>query len=310
MTKIVMKDQFLECTQRIAEFNHNLAELEHIAIAVTDPVLILDEPEKRALQLVARSHEGTAVVAAPMGGLSGARALRAAITDHRGRLRASYFVKLSFRDKLQEESINFRNHVSSLLEFGTYPALVREIDAGIRKRRALLYQIADGYDLSLFDLMVSDEAAAVTAVNTVRSILSPWEAFKETQRISMGTLRASKIDDVDIHVDSHERTYIEDIEAIQWEITTSYQHGDLHASNILCKADGSPLVVDFGNVGRAPSCTDPVLLELSVLFHLDSPLRRAGWPTSRQTGAWFDLDEYLRGCPIPNFISQCPFMGT
>ena len=88
-------------------------------------------------------------------------------------------------------------------------------------------------------------------------------------------------------------------------MTTSYQHGDLHGFNILCDASGGAVVIDFGNVGPAPTCMDPVILELSVLFHKDSPFRSTSWPTNEQAETWFNLDEYLLGCPVPTFIRKC-----
>ena len=50
-------------------------------------------------------------------------------------------------------------------------------------------------------------------------------------------------------------------EEIAQEIATSCQHGDLHGFNVLCDGLGNAVVIDFGNVGRAPSCIDPIVLE-------------------------------------------------
>lgn len=305
MTQLLKKDRFLECIERIADFNIQLQALETITIEMADPSVSLDEVEERTLRLAARLRDGKVVEATPMGGLSGARTLRTRISDDSGRVLATYFVKIGSREQIQEESANYDSYVGSLLTLGTHPARVHQIDAGIRKRKALLYQIAGDYSLSLFELLDSDEPAAITIVDAVRGILAPWDAFHERSSIEIGVLRSKRITDAEMTRFKEDLSSAQSFENMQMDVTTSYQHGDLHGFNILCNSAGTPLVVDFGNVARAPSCTDPILLELSVLFHAESPFRGAGWPTPSQAEAWFDLDDYLRGCPIPLFIKKC-----
>ena len=116
---------------------------------------------------------------------------------------------------------------------------------------------------------------------------------------------ADETDDGSFHpfrdvLDSTER-----FEDIEQEIATTCQHGDLHGLHVLCDGSGNAAVIDFGNVGPAPSCTDPIVLELSVSFHKDSPFRGHSWPTVQQSEAWFDVDEYLQRCPVPNFVAAC-----
>ncbi|MDE0005579.1 MAG: hypothetical protein OXQ29_23050, partial [Rhodospirillaceae bacterium] len=76
-------------------------------------------------------------------------------------------------------------------------------------------------------------------------------------------------------------------------------------SNVLSKPDGSPLIVDFASIRAGPACLDPVFLELSVIFHMDSPLRNQEWPTLEQAERWFDLDAYLYKCPAADFVEAC-----
>ena len=121
----------------------------------------------------------------------------------------------------------------------------------------------------------------------------------------MRDLRTQRIDDSEIQPYRDALGATEEFEEIEQEMTTSCQHGDLHGFNVLCNESGTPIVIDFGNVGPAPTCIDPIILELSVLFHRDSPLRSISWPTEEQAEAWFDLEEYLRGCPVPEFIKEC-----
>ena len=305
MTRLLTKDNFLACVERLQAFSTELETLDAIEIDPSGSIFTLDQIEKRALRLLARPLGGTRVEASALGGLSGAQTLRANVKDGQGRTLGSYFAKIDLRTKMKEELENYRRYVNPLLKMGSYPALGPEIEAGIGKREALFYQIADEYGKSLFDVLEVSESAAIAVVEVLRGIFAPWAEVREKKLLRAGDLRARRIDDSAFRPfrDSLGETgYFEEIEQ---EMTTSYQHGDLHGFNVLCNDSGGAVVIDFGNVGPGPSCVDPILLELSVLFHKDSPWRSNSWPTQEQSEAWFNLEEYLLGCPVPHFIRKC-----
>ncbi|MEX2100139.1 MAG: hypothetical protein WEB19_01880, partial [Acidimicrobiia bacterium] len=81
--------------------------------------------------------------------------------------------------------------------------------------------------------------------------------------------------------------------------------GDLHGLNVLVGSGGVPLLIDFGEVRHGPAATDPVVLELSALFHPDAPEVLGDWPTADQARLWFDLESYTDGCPITAFVRAC-----
>lgn len=188
---------------------------------------------------------------------------------------------------------------------GHFPALGRDIEAGIGKRKALFYQLADGYAKSLFDVLEVSESAAIAVVEVLREIFAPWAEVKEKKLLRVSDLRAQRIDDSVFQRFHDSLGETGNFEGIEQEMTTSCQHGDLHGFNVLCNDSGGAVVIDFGNVGAAPSCLDPIILELSVLFHKDSRLRGNSWPTREQAEAWFNLEEYLLECPVPQFIRKC-----
>ena len=305
MARLLKKDEFLECVERIKSFHHELQQLNSINIRAPDDSLILDETEQRALRLLTRTLGGASIEASPLGGRSGARTMQASIKDDQGRVRASFFSKIGTRAKLQQERNNYHEYVSPLLKMGTYPALARQIEAGIGKREALFYQLADRHSRSLFDVLGVDETAAIAIVDNLRDIFAPWEALQDNTVVRMGFLRAQKIDDSIFQPFRSALGISIDFEEIEREIKTSYQHGDLHGFNVLCDEAGDTVVIDFGNAGHAPACLDPVLLELSILFHSDSPFRNGSWPTVEQAEECFNLEEYLLGCPVPEFVRRC-----
>ena len=305
MTHLLHKDEFLSCVERVRHFNAESALLELIDIKLSDGGSGLEHIDNRALQLVARSHHGTSVEGSTLGGLSGAQTLKLRVADDRGRTLANYFMKIDVRAKIEAERQNYRSYVSPLLKMGTYPALNRELEAGIGKREALCYQLAEDYSQSLFTLLAQDEAAAMAIVERLQALFEPWTKFCEPTLHSIHDLRAQRISDSRLLKYQATLGAIEKFESTEQEITTSYQHGDLHGSNVLCNGSEGAVVIDFANVGSAPACIDPIILELSVLFHSDSPFRRHTWPTNDQAGAWFNIEEYLTGCPVPGFIKRC-----
>lgn len=305
MTRLLTKDKLLCCAKRIETYSSELATLDTINIELTGGEGSLDKIENRSLRLLARPLGGKYIEACTLSGLSGARTLRVSVKDDRGREIASYFAKIDLWTDLEKERKSYNRHVSPLLKLGHFPALGRDIRAGIGKREALFYQLAGGYKESLFDVLKVSDSDATTVVGVLREIFAPWLALSEKKLLSVRDLRTGRIDDSALKPYSEVLGSIGSFEEVEQEMTISCQHGDLHGLNILCDASRSAVVIDFGNVGPAPTCIDPIVLELSVLFHRDSPFRNGLWPTNRQAEAWFDLEEYLRGCPFPEFIKKC-----
>ena len=305
MTRLLTKDRFLDCVERLQTFNAELTTLGAINIKLTDSKCSLDQIEERALRVLARPLRGTSIEASTLGGQSGAQALRTNVKDDLGRTLGSFFAKVGSRTKINEERERYYQYVSPLLRMGHYPALVREIEAGIGKREALFYQLAELYSKSLFDVLQASESGAVAVIEILREILAPWAAVSDKKLLSVRDLRTLRVDDSVLLPFRNALGATESFEELEQKMTTSCQHGDLHGSNVLCDDSRGAVVIDFGNVGPAPTCLDPILLELSVLFHSDSPFRSGSWPTIEQTETWFSLEEYLPGCPVPEFIRKC-----
>ena len=267
MTRLLTKDDFLACVERLKEFNAELAMLADIKVDWSGGRYDLDEIEQRALQLLTRSLEGSGIEATRLSGYSGAQALRASVKDSQERTIGSYFAKIGEREKIKREGDNYRRHVAPLLGIGHYAALVKEREAGIGKRQALFYQLASEYTRDLFVILGTDERLALDVIDTLREIFLPWIALREKTTIRVSDLRKERIGDDAFRPYADVLASAESYEETERQITVSRQHGDLHGSNVLCNDAGRAVVIDFGNVGLAPSCLDPVLLELSVLFH-------------------------------------------
>ena len=305
LTQILTKDDFNKCIDRLNQFNSSLEELKTTEVRVKDPGSALSVVEERALRLIGRRLESQSVEVSILGGLSEARALRARIVDRQGNLRGSFFVKIGSNETIDAEAQRYHQFVSPLLKLGGYPALVDEIRYGLRKNAALIYQLADEYSLTLFDILSADESQAAAVIDSLKGTLHPWTDFKEGRTVRIGDVRSERIPNKQMHPITQRVGRIDECENVFVETTLRLQHGDLHGSNVLCKPDGSPLIVDFASIRTGPACLDPVFLELSVIFHIDSPFRNQAWPTIEQAESWFDLDVFLRECPAADFVKAC-----
>jgi len=47
------------------------------------------------------------------------------------------------------------------------------------------------------------------------------------------------------------------------------------------------------------------VLELSLVFHQDSPFRSLSWPSLEQCERWDDVEFYVQDCPAADFVRAC-----
>jgi hypothetical protein len=87
-------------------------------------------------------------------------------------------------------------------------------------------------------------------------------------------------------------------------------HGDLHGFNVLVNDQNEPTLIDYGEVRKANGALDPVTLELSILFHPGIRGRFGDWPSVEQAAQWADMDSYLAGCPVSEFVRACRGWAT
>ena len=268
--------------QRHCNIPSDLQALEAVEVRVSNPSVQLDEYELRALRLAGRRYGGKIVEADAMTGLSGAATLKLAVKSERGEVRASLFSKIARQDKLRVEKANYDQYVGPVLQIGTFPSVVSEIDAGIGKRSALFFQRADEDYTTLFSLLGSDETTSLSVLESVARSLRRSQGQLTSETASIRDLRLARAGDSDSAAVTSSLLDAERTEAKEIECLQAVQHGDLHGSNVLCRSDGTALVVDFGSMTRTAVCLDAVVLELSLLFHPDSPLQGLRWPSLEQ----------------------------
>jgi len=65
------------------------------------------------------------------------------------------------------------------------------------------------------------------------------------------------------------------------------------------------MLIDFGDAGPSLASIDPVVLELSTVFHPQRTSLPAGWPTEARVAEWIAAESFAEGCAFSPFITAC-----
>lgn len=304
MVDLIYKDErekYLEYIEAIAQGLEGLDR--EVRIEVRSARNPLTEMEERLLRIYGRTTSAGNIVAEELGGLSGMRSLRLHMLDSAGAHLAWTFGKLGAAVKIDEEKRRIQT-ISPRLRVGTYASLVGVVQAGAGKLSGLFYNLADDYPYSALDWIRADLSRMRSFVARIRAITDDWQESKTSKDTLVGDLRRVQIADEILAPFSSalQTSPWRQIEERSIEVTETLQHGDLHGFNILVRADGQPLLIDFGRTGSSSCCLDPIVLELSVFFHEQSPFKDEPWPALEQCENWPDLDAFVAGALLEDFI--------
>jgi CheY-like chemotaxis protein len=245
------KDQQIDLAKYLRMFISELNFLESIPLDA-DGIPDLGRYEARALQMYARRLSGVRVVVRPLGGLSGARSLRASVLDSDSNTRASVFCKIQPRERAIDEKRRFEDNVPNLLGLGG-PSSATEIFFGIGRLGALFFSLAGAHLGDLFDTAANDESAAVEGVSQIRQLLTPWRNVRAQREVTVEILRRRKTPDSLLDQWRATGELLSEAEERQvLEIPFAIQHGDFHGRNALLLEDSRWLVIDFAEVESAP----------------------------------------------------------
>lgn len=304
LVTLFYKDEFRECITAIVAMAAELERLSQIALAPESIEAELGETGSRAIRIYASRNQGARVEVDRLGGLSGEAALRATIRDAANQVRARVFAKVGERARLLRELSAFEQHVPNLLPPGSYPPVADTVDAGIRDRVCLLFGLAAGFETDLFAVLEESGEGAVPMIEGVRELLAPWRGLRKVEQVKLEDLSPTSISRpaVEEVISSSSDILRPSLWSEDFTMPLSPQHGDLHGENILLSSTGRPMLIDFALARVLPACLDPISLELSLLFHPKSPLKRAEWPSPDDAKAWLEVDEYVRHCPWPGVV--------
>lgn len=304
---VIGKTRFDQINRILDEISTALAALEQIEIRARPGKRVeLVELERRVLRLAAKRLGGDALEVAPLGGgYSDAKVLRVEVMHGQHRIHLSV-AKITAIAALGDELRRYQ-YLTRLLP-GAAPNIVCQVRSGAGAIGGTFYQLAEGHEDSLFDVLGNNAAAAPEIVTRLRERLRPWTAAGSQMLTTVAELRRRWVSDETFarfgaEMEGLNLDWLEG-QRVSW--IESCCHGDCHGENVLVRRqDLDPILIDFGEVGPAPAAIDPLALELSAIFHGNGLLGRTGWPTAEGAAQWGNLDLYLGDCPYPEYVRAC-----
>lgn len=313
MAVFFKKDDLSPFLKHLDEIQSEIAALENIEIVTPREDIELDHYEKRILRIIARGVGGVLVKVSEIGtGLSGTRTLPLEALDGNGQVCARDIAKIGHLEAIADESNRYDRHVAHVLAQGDYAPKVSEVTAGAGNLGAVVYRLADGYDSNIFDLLGSDVAKSVSALETLRAQLQPWSDGAALKETDIRDIRRARINDENFDKVKHllDGIDFEGFESRKIYVRECRQHGDLHGLNALVNSESKPLLIDYGEVGQGCLSFDALTLELSLLFHPEGKAIRGDWPDADAAKVWNNCDAYVEKCPVPDFVKGCRKWAT
>lgn len=291
----------------LAAAQPHLERLDGIELSTGGEDLGLTEEESRLLRLLAqKSHGTTARITAITTGLSSSRTLHLWVVDQHGAQVAETVVKIGPRADLEEEARRYEDNVPMALSATCFAPVWTVITDGVGRAVALAYTVAVPNPRSLGDLLAENEGSAVNVLTRLQDAEGAWYAAGHIEQLTVAELcvllSAPDVSDVAWGPDAPN---VADLAERAVQVRRAPQHGDLHIGNVLVDAAGDPVLIDYGRTGPRVAAYDPVTVELCFAFHPDGRVLANGWPSVDQARSFDRLDDYLAGCPYPEFVRSC-----
>lgn len=300
------KEHIAQCFDLIKLAIDEVNLLQNIEISVGGADIQLDYHEKRVFQLFSRTVFGAAAHVRQIGGgLSSVRAFQIDVRNQQDNTVCFAFAKIGLIEKLIDERKRYDVHVSPALENGKFPHHMRFIIGGAGNCGGLFYSMAKNFNETLMDVLCSDPNSAVEIAKKVRVIVLPWQTAGLTAMTGKDVLALFvKTKDWEV-VKSRCGFSFDEFLSTKARIKLCPQHFDLHGLNVLVRDKSEPILIDFGEVCHAPSCIDPIIMELSLLFHPACAGKWPDWPSLEQAKQWHNIDHFAANCPVADYVRFC-----
>lgn len=302
--EFLKKLQIDEAPEKIGKVVNAIHALSDVELQLGG--LNLSVGEDRLIRIFAKHFNALSCSVHSIGaGKSGARPLRLQLFDQSGALIREAIAKLGELPKMQDEDARYDANVV-LLDGAATPRKMKLLEFGAGAMAGLFYQLASGHDASMFQTMAAQDALAAKAVAATAEALAGWSNGRNQERRSIASIRKQWVSDEQAAVlhKQFELDWAAEFESREIQTRWCCVHGDLHGENILVSPEGNVLVIDYGDVGPGSAGYDPVTLELSAVLQ-ENPTLGPKWPTTDACRNWPDLEVYLDGCPMPEFIRAC-----
>ncbi|WP_288367843.1 hypothetical protein, partial [uncultured Marinobacter sp.] len=278
------------------------------SIEINQNNIKLTEAEERLVRIFTIRCGGVmSSVTSLGGGLSGVRVIKLLVTDRYGAKIHNAVAKLGTPEDIRDEAYRVQMYVSRLNESST-PRQLDKIEFGAGKNAGVFYSLADPYESTAYASALKGGEMATLTVRGIASAISNWNRQIPQRPVSVTEIRQRTLSDEKFFelVEKYELQWILPIEQATVQVCWGCTHGDLHGFNALVAEDGRSVVIDYGDVAEGPVSFDPVTLELSLLFHPGmNETVNSEWPSLTQAEKWGNVELFLDGCPVPDFIREC-----
>ncbi|TQJ34314.1 phosphotransferase [Arthrobacter sp. SLBN-122] len=302
MVQLCLKSDLARLDTLLRGFAKALSDLDDWC--KVESTLTISPMMARAVRCYAKSIGSRSAAVTPLQGLSGAEVATARFTDTHGGI-ASVFVKVLDFESARDELNRYHQFAGNRLEPGFFAPALTATFSGLRKEAALFSTLAGNSYRSIFQVLRESPEAGAEIVRRLQVGMEAWHSPTVPHSFSLADLRRARIPDEKLPDGIAALPELLALEEISVEVRTGVIHGDLHGENVLVNANGGPMLIDFGDLGVGTSASDPITLELSVLFHLQGPARGSGWPQPRNLESWWDIDRFAEGAPHEEFLRAC-----
>ncbi|MCY4136862.1 MAG: response regulator [Rhodobacteraceae bacterium] len=293
-----------QCPEMLTPVTEAIERLSDVELDRGDMNLSL--AEDRLIRIFAKKFQGVRCVVSGLGGgLSGARVIRLRVTDRQGVQVHNAVAKLSTLSDVRRENDCYDYHVTRLAPAAT-PRKLATLEFGAHKLAGVFFGLADGFDESAFDVAYNAPERSEAVIRSIEDATARWiDGVPETRR-TVREIRQHLLTDETLNQirETFYLGWLAEFESREIQARWACSHGDLHGCNVLV-SQAQVALIDYGDVKGGPASLDPVTLELSLLFHPDTPDLADPWPSTDQAKKWGDLDAYLEGCPFPEFVREC-----
>lgn len=302
------KDRLQDALNSVRETIRKIDNLKAIEVSGVDAPVDLGPKEKRVLRIFARRMEGAVVRVRPLGGgLSGATTLEVQVRDASGHQCALAFAKLDELGSLKRELEMYDKYVAPLGGIASYAPRTGVVGGGAHDLGGIFYTIAADYRESLFDVLACSDQRASRVVGHLRAAQENWLMYSRVDTVTVASIRKLFVSNRTIESAADRLRGLPQtaVEALKIQLKQCPQHRDHHGLNVLVRDSDESLLIDYGDVERGPSCTDPLFLEFSLFLHPRGQTLVGEWPSLHALGSWWALDEFLVDCPFPGFVRAC-----
>jgi CheY-like chemotaxis protein len=259
----------------------------------------------RLIRILAKKVEALTVdIAVIGGGYSDAKVYSLVLNDAQGVELLRCVAKCGKRSDIDEDALNFDNHVVRLEPEAT-PRKISHLRYGAGDSCAVFYGLAVSYPHSFFSACKTYSVTKNIQQSLV-SILSNWHGRSVQERKQIRDIRRGLLNDEHFErlVAKFEIRDAEKFENQYLQCNISCIHGDLHGENILVSTEKDlSTLIDYGDVMKGCSILDPLTLECSFLFHAKSPF--LNWPSLESLDKWSSVEDYLVDCPYSAQVKFC-----